>query len=518
MGFTSIIGSGFLAAFALALGADNFQIGLLASIPFITQLLQVPAILLVEKIRRRKLITVTTWVLAQLFWFPIAAIPFFVPFPGYQAVALLLGIMIIRGLLAAVTSCGWNAWVIDLVPKNILGIFFARRSILTTIATVVFGLGGAFFVDYWSGGSERNAVQGYGYVIAFGALFMGMVSPLLMTLMPEPVMESPPSRGSLGQTILAPLRDKNFKWLLGFLFTWSLASNLALPFFSVYMLQKIGLSISTVIALYVLSQAFNIIFLRVWGPLIDKFGTKVILSLSTSLYLLVILGWIFVLMPDRYFLTLPLLIVLHIFAGIATAGVGLTTGTIGMKLSPRDQATAFLSGVSLSINIGSGLGPILGGLLANFFSQRHFLLTFSWTDPGYSMQISALSLTGFSFLFIIAFFLGLFTLSFLANLREEGEVSREVVLESMLNPARGPSQAVDPILHHNFPHYSFFIYKYIKRIPLPGLDVAMTVVAYEIANTARAAGKAGIWCWLNVRKVFRAPGPDAKRNPDDISH
>jgi len=37
LGFFSITTSGFLAAFALALGANNFQIGIIAAIPFITQ-------------------------------------------------------------------------------------------------------------------------------------------------------------------------------------------------------------------------------------------------------------------------------------------------------------------------------------------------------------------------------------------------------------------------------------------------------------------------------------------------
>ena len=77
-GFTSITTSGFLAAFALALGANNLQIGILAAIPFIMQPLQIPVILLVEKLRRRKAIAVITWLMAQLLWFPMALIPVFI--------------------------------------------------------------------------------------------------------------------------------------------------------------------------------------------------------------------------------------------------------------------------------------------------------------------------------------------------------------------------------------------------------------------------------------------------------
>ncbi len=77
LGLFSITTSGFLVAFALALGASNFQIGILAAIPSVMQILQLPAIWLVEKVRYRKLIAVPSWFLAQFIWFPIALIPVF---------------------------------------------------------------------------------------------------------------------------------------------------------------------------------------------------------------------------------------------------------------------------------------------------------------------------------------------------------------------------------------------------------------------------------------------------------
>ena len=90
MGFFSITTSGILVAFALALGADNFHIGVMAAIPFIMQTIQIPAIWLVEKLRRRKAIAVLSWFPAQLCWFPIALIPFFLPIPSKTAIFMLL--------------------------------------------------------------------------------------------------------------------------------------------------------------------------------------------------------------------------------------------------------------------------------------------------------------------------------------------------------------------------------------------------------------------------------------------
>ncbi len=62
----------FLTAFAIQLGASNFVIGLLAAIGPLSQLLQLPGILLVEKIRNRRAITVIAALISRLCFIIIA--------------------------------------------------------------------------------------------------------------------------------------------------------------------------------------------------------------------------------------------------------------------------------------------------------------------------------------------------------------------------------------------------------------------------------------------------------------
>jgi len=487
LGFFSITTSGFLAAFALALGANNLQIGILASIPFITQPLQIPAILLVERIRLRKAIALGTYLPAQMLWIPIALIPFFLDVPGAGAISMLLGLLAIRGVLVAVSNCSWNGWIRDLIPQQVLGSIMGRRLALAAFAGMVFGLAAAFFVDWWKGqASPGSEVMGYTIALLFGIFTLALASPIFMSLMPEPLMQrAPEPQPSLVSTVATPFRDKNYRKLLRFLFIWGLAINLATPFFAVYMLQRLGLPLSAVIGFTILSQAFNIMFLRVWGRLADQFGIKAILSLCVSLYLLVILGWTFTTMPEWYSLTIPLLVILHILAGIAAAGVTLATGTIGIKLAPQGQATAYLAGAGLAINLGAGLGPLLGGYFADYFSVRQLSLTFEWLSPGGHFEIGALYLTGFDFLFGITFVLGLVTLTLLAGVREEGEVGREVVLEALQAPMRELSRPLSTIAGLNF--LSQFPYGYLRRVPVPGMDVALGVTSYQIAEMARLA-------------------------------
>ena len=66
LGFNSITTSAILVAFALALGANNFQIGILAAISFVMQIFQMPSIWLVEKLRHRKTMAVIYWLMTQL--------------------------------------------------------------------------------------------------------------------------------------------------------------------------------------------------------------------------------------------------------------------------------------------------------------------------------------------------------------------------------------------------------------------------------------------------------------------
>lgn len=296
---------------------------------------------------------------------------------------------------------------------------------------------------------------------------------------------APAPQPSMWERLSTPLRDRNFRRLLQFLLFWGFASNLAIPFFAVYMLVRLGFPLASVIALSILSQFFNILFLRVWGRYVDRFGSKAVLSLCVSLYLLVIFGWIFTTMPERYFLTIPLLVILHIFAGIANAGVNLTVGTIGFKLSPKGGSTPYLAGASLAINIGAGIGPLCGGFLADFFAVRQLNLTLSWMSPASQVELPAMSIIGHDFLFCIAFVIGVITLGTLAAIREEGEASREAVLESLFYPTRDLEKKVSSTPAYNI--FSNFPFGYLRRIPLPGIDAVLGVTVYQIAEMARAA-------------------------------
>lgn len=515
----SLSSGGFMAAFALALGANNLQVGIIAALPFITQLVQIPAILAVERFRMRKAIGIPALMVAQLLWVPIGAVPFVLETPGAVALAVVIGLTGIRGFFFPVWTTVVSSWMRDLVPREILGSYFSRRMAIVTVAMVIVGLGGSFFVNWWQNSAPpENAIWAYSFLLIGGGLTMGIIGPVAASRVQEPLMpRSLKSHRSAIGILAEPLRDRNFLHLVRFLFLWSIASNLAIPFFAVYMLKGLGLSLPTVIGFTVLGQVSNVLFLRVWGPMADSAGNKTVLSLSASLYLLVILGWVFVGNPSENFLAWPLLSVLHIFAGIAAAGVTLTTYTLALKVAPEDKATSFVGLASIATNIGAGIGPIAGGLMADFLVGRSLRIDISWLSTEGVLDIGAFSASGFDFLFLVAFLLGLFSLNLLVALREQGEIPRGIALAELTSPAEPAMRAISSV--PGLGTVSGFSYGYLKRVP--GADVALGVAAYQLAESSRmavASVSRGRRLMGSVTQAVKRALDEAVDEMEDVAH
>lgn len=433
----------FLVAFALHLGASNVVIGLIAAIQPFSQVMQVPAIYLVARYRKRRRLVVLSCIVARLPWFGVAAIPFVLP-ESLRIPALLLCLCAYFGI-GAIAGCSFNSWMRDFIPEHIMGSYFAKRMALSTSVGAALCLGAGFGVDYY----ETHTGDAFGiyaaYFVAGG--IAGLIGTFFLSRIPEP--ELPPSAtNGLLETLSAPFRQANFRNLIAFLGIWNLAINFAAPFFTVYMLNRLGLSMGYVLGLSVISQIMNVFFFRIWGRLADRFSNKSVLSVSGWFFVLSFLLWPFTTMPEAHPLTLPLLVAIHVLAGISTAGVALCSGNIALKAAPRGQATAFLAVNALVTGIAATIAPICGGFLADYFAGREFSFLLNYGLIGEKISpitISALNLRGLDFLFVLAFFLGLYALHRLLAVREEGEVEERIVIQEFYSEVRKFARSVSNV-------------------------------------------------------------------------
>ena len=115
----------FLAAYAVLIGASNFTIGLIAAIGPLTQILQIPAIYLVNRTQIRRGLVVLSSVLSRGFWLLIAATPFLLPKP-WQLPVFMVSLFLFFGF-GAISGCAWNSLVRDLIPDKVRGVYFGKR-------------------------------------------------------------------------------------------------------------------------------------------------------------------------------------------------------------------------------------------------------------------------------------------------------------------------------------------------------------------------------------------------------
>ena len=486
MGMGSILGGGFLTAYALLLGANVFQVGFVGAAPFIFQPLQLAYVPVTDYLRRRKLLTLLPWILVTLLWIPAALLPFS-GLPASRQVSALMVIVSVQGVLRPLIAVNWQSWLRDLIPGRLMGAVFSRRLAYGTIAAIGLGLSASLFVDYWrTTGDAGTEIQGYTFVFLSCVAILGFMSPWCMARIPErrsqPGIPSGRSRlAGLG----APVQDREYRPILWFLFMRNFYTALAAPFFVVYMLEKLAFPLSLVIGFGTLSQAANVSILSVWGKYADRFGAKVVMMASGSLMLLLLPLWSLVSSVHQGgagFLVYPLIGFCMVLQGLATAGTNVASGIMTMKRAGHQRTSAYLSLASMAGNLGAGLGPLVGGRLIDVLLQRQLTIHVDWIGPSAAVEFAGLSLGGYEFLFLLAFLLGLVTSSLLARIHERQDHSRSVVLDELYKDSAATVRALNSI-----PGARFLQVPVSVARSVPGVDTVLGLTLYQFSTTMRLA-------------------------------
>jgi len=426
---TVLTGGTFLTALALLMGASNFQIGVLAGLPTFTNIFQLLSVWLVGKLRNRRLVAVGCGLLARVPLLVIGGMAL----SSAASVHLLMSLLFFFYFFGSIAGPSWNSWMKDLIPENIMGSYFARRIRLSQILNVSLSILLALLLDH-----VKRKAAGL-ELVAYGAMFLaggvvGISGALILSRAPEP--KTVVSEAHFLRLLRQPLKNRNFGRLLLFNALWVFSLNLATPFFTVYMIKTMGLPLSYIIVLSSIGLLSSIFTIRIWGRWADRYSNKTIIGVGGPLYVLCIVGWCFVGIYTHLYANLILLVLIHIGSGISTAGINLSLANIGLKLSPKEDAIVYLSTQNIIMAFFSSVAPLVGGILADFFTSRHLSVTAQWVSPHANRIFRLLVLHEFNFLFLIGALLALGSLQFLIAVKEEGEVGKEKVVRMVRHSIR----------------------------------------------------------------------------------
>lgn len=363
----TFIGGAFLIGFALTLGADDVEIGLLASLPLLANLIQIAGSLIVARAGSRKKVCSTYLFVHRLMWACVAALPLVVFRDRLEdaRVWIFLGLLTIASICASITGIAWTSWIADLVPKDVRGRFFSRRNIVAQIVGMVVAVAGGRFIDAWSTVHKTSQMQGYGFMILFGVgTLFGIAGVVVLRKISEPELTAPAGESFAAQ-LRMPFEDANFRTFMIFSAAWGFATGIVGPFFSVYMINTLAIPFSVITLFGVVAGVSTILGTRLWGGLIDRIGPKPLSVLCGVGGCFTPVFWIFA-TPENY----AIIWVSHFVSGFFFSGIGLAAMGMMMNLAPSRNNAVFFAVFAAVTGVFGALAPVVGGALGDFYRGR----------------------------------------------------------------------------------------------------------------------------------------------------
>ncbi len=418
-----LTGGAILVGFALQLGASNFAIGLIWALDPLTKLLQIPATAQIERVRQRRAIVVVSSTIGRFLWIPIALLPWLAP-RSAQLPLLVLLLSLLFGF-GTVSGLAWTSWMQDFIPREILGRYMASREAKAIAVGAVVSLASGYILDH--GKTTFGEVTIYSVYMVLGGIF-GLLGVSFVARTPEPRMAEAES-SSLREMIKGPFRDAQFRPLLVFLGCWSFATNLATPFFTVFMLDRLKIGMTWIVGFSILSQVTNALTMGVWGKLADRYSNRSVLMDAGPIQVFTLLLWLGTASPEPHAMTLPLVALIHVLTGLSSAGVALATGNIALKLAPKSNSTGYLASTGLVAGIAAAAGPLLAGVGSEMMKGHTLTVDLRWLSDakGALFEARAIHIRDLDFIFVAAFLFGVFALSRLLAVNEPGSVAKWVV-------------------------------------------------------------------------------------------
>lgn len=357
----------YISPYALSLGANNHQIGLLTSIPsLIGNFSQLLTTKLIEKYSRKKIILFGV-LMQALMWLPLLIVGylyFFKNFESSLSVNLVILIYTLITFFGSFASPAWNSLMRDVVDKE-SGKYFGKRNKI--IGTVVLGvmLVAGLILNFFK---QKNEIF-FGFAILLSvSLISRLISARLVSYHYEPELKLEKGYYFGFVSFLKQMRKNNFGKFTLFISLIMFATSIASPFFTVYMLKDLNLSYLIYTLITVAGPLSSLLFMPIWGKLADRFGNLRVLRWTGALIPLVPLLWFFSAfmthLPSNFLFSY--LIIIELFSGIVWAGFNLTSITFMYDAVSKQRLALCVAYYNILSGIGVFIGATLGGLFSSW--------------------------------------------------------------------------------------------------------------------------------------------------------
>ncbi len=349
-----------LTAYALLLGAGNFEIGILGAVPFIGNLIHIFVSWLLEKGYSVKQVSVLSSFIARPFYLLAAGLAVFAG-QSWTVPALIL-FLIGAYCIGNIAGGAWRPWMKELVPDSIMGRFFAHRFKYMMVAKIICFTVAYFMMKYAQENNPQHEIYVYTVLLVI-AFCIGIYGAYTLTQVQDVKLNRRPDMSFL-QKVVFSLKNKPFVQMMSALGSLNFAVNFVTPFITVFMLEQLNIPMSTVIVLTVFSWVIYTVIIKKQGRLSDKAGPHMLLYASLPMFIIAII--LFAVLNAGYLTGYGLiagLIVAHLFWGVGTAGIALGTNNLSLLYVPQKSSSVYLAVNGSGIAFMGAIGSIVAGLM-----------------------------------------------------------------------------------------------------------------------------------------------------------
>lgn len=352
-------GASAITAWALYLGASKWMLGLLAALPCLAQLVQIPVAYVTSRIGVKRA-TITGVAVSRQLYFGLVLVPF-LPISKEARSAILIAVAATAAVLNVLGANGWSAWMGNLVPTAIRGRYLGRRTSACTLASAVAALLTGAVLD---GGRRLGAVGPSLGVLSAIVGLTGVGCALLLSRMSLPQAESKPPALDWSHAV-EPLADRKARSVLAYQAVWGGATGLSATFYALFMVEDLKIGFLGVTLHAVTSSLARTFAAPLWGRAMDRVGVRPLLTASALGIGLVSVTWVFASPSCLWILALDALV-----AGSLDAGQMLGSMTLPLRMSPREKLPFYLAAFGMVNGLVFGIASIGGGAVASALPSR----------------------------------------------------------------------------------------------------------------------------------------------------
>lgn len=345
-------GEHYFSAFALYLHATPLHIGILAALPqFVGVIAQLASVKLVQHFGHPHRLLLTGGWAQTLCWVPLLALPFLFPQIGPW---LLVGCAMLYFAFGHGTAPVWHSLLAGLVEPEDRGSYFAKRARMTALASfVALGVAGSILTL-----GQSWEIAWLGFVV----VFLGSAAARLAALRCQMRI----STSGLVQGLEAPKGFRhflfqtatlNFRNFLLFSGSMHFAVLLSGPFFVVYLLRDLHWTYLHYAGWMASSLLAQFLTLTPWGQFGDRYGNKLLLTMTSLAVPLLPLGYV---LSENYLFLLGW----NFGGGVIWAGLSLGLQNYVLDSVRPEERTRGIALTNAMNAVGWGLGALTGSWLA----------------------------------------------------------------------------------------------------------------------------------------------------------